>query len=109
MSYKSLQEQFKNLTSTLNYCRRLFNTIASDKELPLDERWEFFCEFGPDFGKTTYSTLHLTNIDDCYYDIGFERYQTIELPNLYERIKNPPETLKEEMLQSGYFSFVYDW
>lgn len=112
MSYEVIRSYcliFDSFIQTLNYCKDLFHQIASDKELPIDQRWEFFCKFGEHFGKKHIYMMHFSNVDGCYYDIGFERHQMIELPTLYEHLKNPPETLKEEMLQSGYYSFEYDW
>lgn len=101
---------------------------VADKEITLEDRWSVFKSassllpvksyyFNVEFGAG--ESKHVIEL----YDIGYEKYQTVDLTELVQMIEDSEEypwgldeypkedidDLKETIMQSGYGSFVYDW
>lgn len=122
-------EVFRNIAETL---QSEVWTMLKDKSIPLNERWKVFVEasggvinkvnsYYMDFQSMTKAGFGGSWYDDFYLD----RHQTMELTSLVECLEDRNnlnsdskrfkmteeqiEELKEEILQSGYTGFVFDW
>ena len=81
-----------------------------NKEIPLEERWNLFKSLPRDFLKKSYWTGY-PSFDSPYDDFGINEYEEVEAHELIYLIDDPDkvELLKEEILQEGYTSLVFDW
>ncbi len=97
-----------------------YRSFVADKSNSLEERWQLFLKFEkylPVSGWVVeFSTLKNNRFFDNYFDtFQFEKFETVSLANLpdvaLERglVGLDVESLKEDILASGYSSFVYDW
>lgn len=94
-----------------------YKAFVANKENSLDERWQLFLEFQkylPD-GYTYQVKFTFEDEDFSWYDnLYVERYETIELCDLIDRVREYSlevdiNTLKEEILACGYGSLEFDW
>lgn len=97
--------------------------LANKDSVPLQERWECYvlaCREGIFVREASYhinlKTLVSNGFSNYYDDFGYEKYKTVSLYELVDRVINDDlfpavniDELKEEILSTGYSSFVYDW
>lgn len=112
------------LKAQMDETKEDFIEYFKDKTIPLEDRWEVFAESS---NKEVFNNLEnrcwnskvLDKIGlEWYDDFGIERYTTGEFVDIIEIVKRNyknklthelVDELKEEMLQSGYSGFVFDW
>lgn len=122
MSMQTIQDKIDALEYATQSFEGDFKTYIKDKDIPLDERWRVYerviendlyykC-------KSSYWDIEKYDKHLCLHDdLCFERYQTIALPCLLERLvdclgedkEDLIHNIQEEFLASGYTHFVYDW
>ncbi len=101
----------------LNEAKAKFNSVIveaqayiRDKSLPIDQRWKVFVEI--EGCLETYESGEFDLLDGLclapYDDLCMERSQKLPLSWVLERIENS-EGLKEQVMQSGYGSYLNDW
>lgn len=130
MSLKDEIIAYKNNTDL----RDRYVAYISDTSVPLENRWELFCEAPHDFKNHNYWIVNFSaqaTIPECninWDDFYFERHETIEMDNFVdEELLDCLECLiedgeltedgmasivtafKEEILQKNLGSFVFDW
>lgn len=97
-----------------------YRSFVADKSNSLDERWQLFLNFEKYLPVSEWvvvpKTLENNGYFDNYFDtFQFEKFETINMSNLpdvaVERklVGLDVESLKEDILATGYSSFVYDW
>ena len=91
-----------------------------DNSVSLEERWNLFKKSSNLLPEYFY-TVDLPEIEkndlNYYDDFYYDRYQTVDMVDLLEKIEDYPEkftkinveALKEQILHSGYGSFKFDW
>lgn len=91
-----------------------------DTSVPLEERWGLF-EKSSNLLPEDFYTVYLPEIEkndlNYYDDFYYDRYQTVDMLDLLEKIEDDSEkfskinveALKEQILTSGYGSFKFDW
>lgn len=107
---------------------QVLTRYLKDVNQPLEERWVVF-EVGHNLLPVHDYVLHLDVLDDndnfsWHDDFNLERCETEDLVDVVDRVITEQENsyntskklhwvnvdqLKEEILQCGYGSFVYDW
>lgn len=104
-----------------------FRTLK-DKSLPLEDRWGLFVLLSDSLPRIAPWVEHFSFEKEsrenlCYCDDFYlERYETISLETLYERLlemdmdidsteisEDRLSEIKEEFLASGFTHFKYDW
>jgi hypothetical protein len=95
-------------------------SVASDKSIPLDERWNMFVASG--MGRKERWLAHfssLKNIEDDLYN-SYDKRQTVRVKDLMEALRyheftsmherlHTIEEFQEEVLQLGISEFSYNW
>lgn len=111
--------------------RPTYLSILTDKEISLEERWEFFKNAPSNFKKHGGYAPCLITLDNkdtnlsWYDDFYIERHETVDIVDIVVRLElqdgegqvftyfeNNPEAidlLKEEILRLNIGSFTYDW
>jgi hypothetical protein len=103
--------------------------VIKDRSVPLAERWDLF-ENAKDVLPRRGWVIHLKELEknrgfNWYDTFGFDRHQEVSLVDVVNDITgngyeeedlNPDfcswvdvDQLKEEILESGYSSFIFDW
>lgn len=113
--------------------KALMDSVAKDalefiknKDNPLGRRWTLYCRlirYGI-WREQDWSVLHLSVLDEMGFYDDLERYSEQSFPDVFDYIwerltcdeslskKEQYEKaykLQEEMMQSGYSGFQYDW
>ena len=87
---------------------------------PLEDRWHLFIESRDLLPGSSWTVdIHEIEANDGNYydDFYYERYQTVDLVDLVVKIEDSPtksakfnvDIVKEQILESGYGSFIFDW
>jgi len=116
---EEIKGRIEELQSSIEKVKAEFRAVITNKDIPLDERWDFFVR-SPDILKEHQNWIAHFDIeketDFSYYDdFYFERYQTIHTSDLVERVEerekfaNYVVPLKEEILHKNLGGFQYDW
>lgn len=131
------KEYMKFIREHSNYLEEVeerFINYFKDKSIPLEDRWEIYTEacnakvFDNCHEWVWYSKVIEKKLKLCYYDdFCIERHQVVDLSSFVNDIeadydyaiesdddtepwtKELIDELKEEVLQFGYSSFVFDW
>lgn len=112
------QKLRKNNQERLEICN-LLRSYLQDKSVDLDERWELYVEVceSSDYVNVypwilELKTHNLLQNPDMLHR-GEEIYLYLSVEGIEDEIDEYPDldlnALKEEILQSGYSSFIYDW
>jgi hypothetical protein len=124
-------DQFKKEQNAL---KQQFIKTIKDKSIPVDERWEFWCDAPSslkDFSQFSVKFESMGRNFHWTHDMWFERYQTVDLEDVVLELENSvqvqvddleqqfhrklfrhPELLdqlKEEILARNLEYFVFDW
>ena len=122
-SLRRLENEISMIKSQVKGMTPVFKEFIANRNLPLEERWELFCEHGEFILPTTinchgFTAMVVANTEfDSFYEI--QRSETLSLAFLIELIEERQEEgehtilninqLKEEILEYGYSAIVYDW
>ena len=105
--FKMLEKDIKDYC--LNYLK--------NKNLPLESRWNLFVENKNLFPVHEW-VLHFKELDsnniEYYDDFGYEKHQNVPLDELVYLTDDGwtdvnLDNLKEEILETGYSAFIFDW
>lgn len=130
----AIKETVKSIIQQMDEARSALHSVLADKTIPLEERWELFCETPKDMLNEQSYIVHFSTYDFSWYDDFYcERHQTMYMADLIDNIeyaiedydenyeynkgyekffKDKPEKLdelKEEILADALYSFEFDW
>lgn len=128
-----LCEKFESATDLLRNVSEEFGQVISDKVINLEARWELYKKYGHLFGEklsditdlksaidfTPYLPKSDRNLGSVLYNkLDIQRYETVSLERVFERLSETgyfeedeslTDPLKEVILSSNVYSFVFDW
>lgn len=112
----SLVNEYNNLGDAI---KDQFKKIATDKNIPLNDRWAIFKLVENVLPCETYGDGNIDTLDSgaCLYDDFYiERHETVEYISMYERIvdrekytQDQIDAWREAVLADGNGSFEFDW
>lgn len=127
MSEEALHAEITEILLKTAKVKMDFEEYISNKETPLEKRWEFFC-LAPGFLKERdgsivhFKVLEACNIEYFEGDMYYQKYEEIHTESLVERLEEELEELsergltqegideiKEEILSQNLGSFKLDW
>lgn len=121
----SLLNELKDFKKAKNPTKEKYQLFITNKEHPLDERWEVYLEAPESFKERKPYIYHFKveeefNIEFYFFDSPFyyDKTQTVYMNSLIERIEDSKkdifsdlliQKLKEEILELNLGSFILDW
>lgn len=121
----NIGEKIKEIKAQLESLKIGFQKFIVDQSIPLDERWQAWVDAPADVKNHCSYVQYFQSLPEDFimYDGPYhaERYGTIKMLNLVERIEEGIEceedeymsinlnALKEEILSKNLASFDYDW
>lgn len=118
IAIKRVYEHNRRMEKEMEDKREDIEKYLSDKSIPLKDRWENYTLLPESFAEKGYFT-GFSEYDNPFDDFGMDRYEAISGVELVYRVgpeylgdefePEKVERLKEEILQSGYTRFVFDW
>lgn len=118
------------LSVQMDILKNQFIEYFKDKAVPLEDRWDVYTKacienvFINEYCWIFHSVVIEDKLKlDYYDDLYIQKYQTISFLDMVEQVedevknnekfvnfsKSIIDELKEEILQSGYSSFIFDW
>ena len=116
-SFVFMTNIIRDAKKSKEYYDKIFKDYFADKNFPLEQRWNIFCESSKEkvFYKCKPFIMYFDSISDAQVADGrFELYETVSLMDFVDILEEEAEdgdfnALKEEILQAGYTHFEYDW
>lgn len=118
LEIKEIYAQDVALKEQIELHKQKILDYLKNKDIPLDERWNNYLLLPEKFA-VNYCFTGFLEYDSPYDDFCMDRYEAISGAELVHRtgpdylsVESDPEKverLKEEILQSGYTRFVFDW
>jgi hypothetical protein len=134
---QEMQSKLDQYQQLLKEIKKDYQSVIIDKNIPLDERWEFFKNAPAELKQHSPYGFHLSAFPSSwnwYSDYDCERHQTVDLFDLVSELeedverladgddamffytekvlKNNPNAvseIKEEMMRLNVSSFTFDW
>lgn len=114
----SMEETVLKKISERKEFNKWFKVYIANKDIPLEERWRVYCLAvdGGIFISKSIWIITLKTIGE-WPENKFQRYESVFLNSIVEGYEDEIDLhphinldeLKEEILQTGYSHFIYDW
>lgn len=117
LEIKEIYAQDVALKEQIEFHKQKILDYLKNKDISLDERWDNYLLLPEKFYTHNWFTGFL-KYDSPYDDFFMDRYEAMSGAELVREAQEDPsvefdpekvERLKEEILQSGYTRFVFDW
>lgn len=129
LSLSIMSYGFDVVRSALTEAKENISELLTNKNVPLETRWDFFVKYGDMIGNTDGGICHfdvekkLSDGEISWYDDFYkERYATIIMHEVIQRISDDIDDFskkgwtqellrefQEEILAKNLYSFILDW